>query len=224
MKRAADATSDEWRKLEALWETVVKLPPDQRDSFLAAQAIDRGLREEIESLLVRESAAEAFFDRLSAVVPQPGEAISAEDADSEVSADGAGSPTTSAHAAADPLVGATLGHYEIIARLGEGGMGVVYRALDLRLRRTVALKLLRVQTSDDQRAKERLRVEARAAAALDHPNICTIFEVGETPDGTAFVAMAFYPGETLGEAMRRGPLALATALDYATQIARGLGA
>ena len=96
------------------------------------------------------------------------------------------------------LVGKVLdGRYKLESVLGQGGMGVVYRALDLRLRRTVALKLLRAHTSADRRAKERLLVEARAAAALDHPNICTIYEVGETPDGTAFIAMAFYPGETL---------------------------
>ena len=130
----------------------------------------------------------------------------------------------SAHAEADPLVGTTVGHYEIAARLGEGGMGVVYRALDLRLQRPVALKLLHARTPNDLRAKQRLLVEARAAAALDHPNICTIYEVGETADQSAFIAMAFYPGETLEQMLQRGPLSPATAVDYATQIARGLGA
>ena len=127
MTRVGDTTPDDWRKLEALWETVLELPPDQRDAFLAAQAIDRGLREEIESLLGRERAAEAFFDRLSAVVPQPGEAIASQEADSEVTNVG-GSPATSVPIAVDPLVGTTLGHYEIVARLGQGGMGVVYSA------------------------------------------------------------------------------------------------
>src|SRR6185503_19374423 len=98
-------------------------------------------------------------------------------------------------------------HYEIVERLGQGGMGVVYRAEDLRLKRTVALKLLRARGQDDARDKDRLLIEARAAAALDHPNICTIFEVGETDERQPFIAMGYYEGETLQELLRRGPLA-----------------
>ena len=123
----------------------------------------------------------------------------------------------------DPMIGTTVAHYEVIECIGQGGMGRVYRATDLRLQRPVALKLLRPRTSDDRRAKERLLVEARAAAALDHANICTIYEVGETADHVPFIAMAYYPGETLEQALRRGPLETSAALDYATQVARGLG-
>jgi serine/threonine-protein kinase len=125
---------------------------------------------------------------------------------------------------ADPMLGSTVGHYQIVARLGEGGMGVVYHAIDLRLRRSVALKLLRAHTPQSLRARERLLVEARAAAALDHTNICTVYEVGETAEQSAFIAMGFYPGETLAQLMQRGPCPLPMALDYATQIARGLSA
>ena len=223
MTRAFDAGADDWPKFEALWEVVRDLPPDERDSFLASQAIDGALREELESLLAHANSAEAFFERLSAVVPRPGESMPTESGGSDGAAT-TGGPERPTQAETDPLIGTTVGHYEIVDRIGQGGMGMVYRATDLRLRRTVALKLLRARHGEDLRAKERLLVEARAAAALDHPNICTIYEVGETPDGSAFIAMAFYPGETLEQLVRRGPLPVSTALDYATQIARGLGA
>lgn len=221
MTRTYDAGTDDWRKLEALWEAAREYPPEQRDAFLASHAVTGPLRDELESLLARADSAEVFFDRLSAVVPRQGDAMLTDDHDPDADHAGAASEAPSRP---DPLIGTRVGHYEIVARLGQGGMGIVYRATDLRLRRTVALKLLRAHASDDRRAKERLLVEARAAAALDHVNICTIYEVGETPEQSAFIAMGFYPGETLEQVLRRGPLPLATALDYATQIARGLGA
>ena len=207
---------DEWRRLEALWETARGLPAAQRDEMLALHSIDGALRDEFESLLGRASAAEAFFDRLLTAVPQANHVISENDAASQ--------PDTSARPDIDPMLGATLGHYQIVARLGQGGMGVVYRATDLRLRRTVAIKLLRTHTPSNSRAKERLLIEARAAAALDHANIGTIYEVGETAEWSTFIAMAYYPGENLEQVIQRGPLPLSVALDYATQIARGLSA
>jgi serine/threonine protein kinase/Tfp pilus assembly protein PilF len=213
---------DEWSRLEALWETARGLPADQRAEMLASHAVDGALREELESLLDRASAAETFFDRLLTVVPQAGHTVSLEEANAQENAPSR--PVTPTDADGDPMLGATVGHYQIVARLGQGGMGIVYSAVDLRLRRTVALKLLRAHTPDNLRAKERLLVEARAAAALDHANICTIYEVGETGDQATFIAMAFYPGETLDQMMKRGPLPISIVLDYATQIARGLGA
>ena len=222
MKGDDGAAVNVWGELETLWEIVSDLPPDEREALLASRAVEGELRAELNSLLSRASAAEAFFDRLAAVVPEASHAAAFEglpgDAAAVVQEDGSGSVDS------DPLVGMTLGRYQIIERLGQGGMGVVYRALDLQLRRTVALKLLRARASNDARAKERLLAEARAAAALDHPNICTIYEIGETPEMGAFIAMGFYPGRTLAQALERGPLSLTTALDYVTQIARGLGA
>ena len=200
---------DEWSRLEALWETARGLPAAEREEMLAAHAIDGALREEFESLLGRANAAEAFFDRLLTAVPQTNQA--------EV----ARRPDSSARSDTDPLLGTTVGHYEIVARLGQGCMGVVYRAVDLRRRRTVVIKLLRNHTPTDVRAKERLLIEARAAAALDHANISTIYEVGETAEKATYIAMAYYAGETLQQVMQRGPLPLSIALDYATQIARG---
>jgi len=195
---------EEWSRLEALWETVSSLPPHEREAFLASKGVDGALREELESLLARADTAEVFFDRLVSVVPR--------------------GDRTSLPTRTDPLLGTTVAHYEIVERLGQGGMGVVYRAEDLRLKRTVALKLLRARGQDDARAKDRLLIEARAAAALDHPNICTIYEVGETAEQQPFIAMGFYEGETLQQLLQRGPLAPSVALDYASQIARGLAA
>jgi dienelactone hydrolase len=120
--------------------------------------------------------------------------------------------------------GDRVSHYELIEQLGAGGMGVVYRAHDTRLKRTVALKFLSYSRAEDSDAKERLVQEAQAASALDHPNICTIHEIDETADGQLFVAMAYYDGETLRERTARGPLPIEEALDIVTQVARGVAA
>lgn len=211
------AASDEWSRLETLWEAVRGLSAEQRAEVLASHGVDGALREELESLLDHAGAAEAFFDRLQAAVPGSGHAAPW-GADDDVTDHGERSRSEWP----DPMIGATVGRYQIVGRIGEGGMGLVYRAVDASLHRTVALKLVRPRASDDLRAKERLLVEARAAAALDHPNICTIYEVGETAEGLPFIAMAFYPGETLEQVLRRGPLPPAVAVEYAAQIARGL--
>jgi serine/threonine protein kinase/tetratricopeptide (TPR) repeat protein len=119
------------------------------------------------------------------------------------------------------VVGRTISHYKILDKIGEGGMGVVYKAEDLNLQRIVALKFLpsNVVTSDG--AKARFLCEARAAAALQHSNICTVHEVGEA-DGQPFIAMAFVDGEELSDEIEKGPLELDKLVDVATQIARGL--
>ena len=114
-----------------------------------------------------------------------------------------------------------IGGYEVLGRLGAGGMGVVYKAADLKLKRPVALKFLAteaVAAAD----KERLLREARAASALDHPNIATVHAVEEAEDGRLFIVMAYYEGETLAEKMRGGPLQPAKAINIASQVARGL--
>ena len=119
-------------------------------------------------------------------------------------------------------IGDSVSHYRIVELLGAGGMGVVYKAEDTRLKRAVALKFLPFSLLQDAEAKERLIHEAQAASALDHPNICTTYEIDETSDGQLFIAMAYYPGETLKKKIERGPLKLDEALDYAMQIAQGL--
>jgi serine/threonine protein kinase/Tol biopolymer transport system component len=118
--------------------------------------------------------------------------------------------------------GRTIGHYQILEILGGGGMGIVYRARDTRLARIVALKFLPPELTRDPQAKERFEQEARAASSLDHPNLCTILELGETPDGRLYLAMPCYDGETLRRRIERGPLPVDEAIDIALQIARGL--
>jgi len=114
------------------------------------------------------------------------------------------------------------GKYKILERLGIGGMGVVYKAEDSKLKRTVALKFLSPELTQNERARERFIHEAQAASALDHPNICTIHEIDETEEGQMYIAMAFYTGESLKERLAKGPLNLKDTLDIAIQVSKGL--
>ena len=120
------------------------------------------------------------------------------------------------------MIGRTVSHFEILERLGQGGMGVVYKARDLKLDRLVALKFLPAHADPDGATKERLAREAKTASALDHGNICTIYEIGEDEEGRTFIAMAYCDGETLSERIRRGPVPLDEAVKIVSQIARGL--
>jgi tetratricopeptide (TPR) repeat protein len=129
-----------------------------------------------------------------------------------------------AGAVASPTVGEQIHQYQLTGILGTGGMGTVYRAHDTRLDRVVALKFLPSYLSTNAESRERFLVEARAAAALDLPNVCSIHEIGETTAGRPFIAMACDDGEPLKERLRRGPLPPAEAMDIAVQLARGLGA
>jgi dienelactone hydrolase len=121
-----------------------------------------------------------------------------------------------------PMEGRTVSHYRIVEKLGGGGMGIVYKAEDLRLKRMVALKFLPPEHTRDAEAKQRLMHEAQAASALDHANICTVHEIDETPDGQLFLAMAYYAGETLKKRIDRGPLEIDEAIDIGIQVAQGL--
>jgi len=120
------------------------------------------------------------------------------------------------------VIGQTISHYRIVSEIGAGGMGVVYKAEDLRLGRFAALKFLSPLLVRDGDAKRRLFDEARAASALDHANVCTIYDIEETPDGQVFIAMAYCEGETLKQRLERGPLPPSEAARIALQVARGL--
>jgi len=120
------------------------------------------------------------------------------------------------------MTGKTISHYKILEKIGEGGMGVVYKAEDTKLERFVALKFLSLHLSQTEEEKQRFMHEAKTASALDHNNICTVYEIDETEDGRMFIAMAYYEGESLKEKIERGPLVIEEAVDIATQISRGL--
>ncbi|MFL6231729.1 MAG: protein kinase domain-containing protein, partial [Thermoanaerobaculia bacterium] len=125
----------------------------------------------------------------------------------------------------EPLApGSRIGNYEILESLGGGAMGEVYKALDQRLGRVVALKFLPADLARDPSARRRFLHEAKAVAALDHPNVATLYEVGESEGGRMFLALAFCEGETLQQRLERGPLPLPEAVSIARQIAQGLAA
>ena len=215
-------TRERWAEVERVLDAVLDHEPDEWNAVIAELCgPDAELRAEVESLVARHGPAQRFLEVPASAAIAAGWGDFAEQPAS-VERDEA-SPAEEARVS-DPLVGTSVAHYRIVARLGGGGMGVVYRARDTRLERNVALKFLPPHLGLDPRAKSRFMVEARAAAALDHPNICTVHEIGEAGDGRTFIAMACYQGQVLRERIARGPLPPAEAVAVAVGVARGLGA
>ena len=207
-----------WRRLEPILDELLELPPEEVPAALdALETRDPELRSEAERWLVAEARAGTLLDtpagELLALMLDPSDG----DPDSENARHG--------HSPLDETrpsrVGERLGPYRLESLLGAGGMGEVYRAEDPRLGRTVAIKVLPQQFAGRE-ARQRFEREARATAALDHPNLCTLHDLGETDDGRPYLVMAHYRGETLAERLERGPLGIEEALDIALQVTRAL--
>src|SRR5262245_26416468 len=195
-------TPDRWQQIEQIYHQALDRTRKQRSAFLnEACDGDQTLRREVESLLAYDERARDF-------IAAPPDEIAAE----MLAAD----QTTS-------LIGNNLDHYKIIRCLGQGGMGEVYLATDTQLGRKVAIKLLPKQFTAHPDRVQRFKQEARAASGLNHPNILTIYEIGEV-DQWHFIVSEFIEGQTLREQMSRGRIELRAALDIATQIALALEA
>src|SRR5437868_2442376 len=168
-------TAQHWQQIKELFHSAIELEPGERAAFLdAACAQDDSLRREIESLIAAHEKDGSFIDSPA----YEGVADLIADDQNELA------------------TGQTFGHYEILSQLGKGGMGEVYLAQDTRLGRNVAVKLLPAIFTKDQGRLHRFEQEARAASSLNHPNILTIYEIGQT-NGLHFIATEFIEGETL---------------------------
>lgn len=191
-------TDERWRRLGALFDRATELPEEEQDAWLRqACAEDLELRQEVAAMLAATND-EGLLDRpfgLTAPLPPTG---------------------------AEGLApGTWVGPYQVRREIDRGGMGVVYEAHDPRLDRLVALKCLAPRLQGNPRAMAHFLSEARAAAGLDHPHICTVYELGEA-EGGLFIAMALYEGQTLRRLLDAGPLAVDRAVSIALQVARGL--
>jgi serine/threonine protein kinase len=191
-----------WQRINEVFVQAEELDATARVAFLAqACADDDALRREVEALFAADAAAERAADFLSEPALE----------------------TVAQTIAAQSFTGQTISHYRIYELLGRGGMGEVYRAEDQRLGRVIALKLLPPEFTQDDERLQRFKQEARAASSLNHPNIITIFEIGET-DGLHFIATEFIDGITLRQRLSEAPLPLTESLDLAVQLASALAA
>ena len=208
---------DRWNEIQGLFAEFRILEPEERSGRLdEILATDPELHGELESLLSAHDRADELLGDFESLISEP----SFEPAEEPGAAPAPVAPSSDPHG----LIGRTVSHYEVLELLGSGGMGVLYKAVDVQLDRTVALKFLPPMWGLDEGLKERFQREARAAAALDHANVCNIHEIGETEDGQLFISMAFYEGETVAEKIARGPLEVSEAMRLARQAANGLAA
>ncbi len=204
---------ERWHEVDRLFAEALDRPPAERPAFLdAACAGDPALRQDVERLLAADEKGDGFL------AGAPGELLGLALGEREEGG------STEVQPAAGPatLSGRTISHFRIGEPLGSGGMGVVYEAEDTRLGRSVALKFLAPELVRDPAAKARFLTEARSVSALDHTNLCSILEAGESEDGLLFLAMPRYDGESLERRIARGPLAVEEALEIVVQAARGL--
>ncbi|MBV9676042.1 MAG: protein kinase, partial [Acidobacteriaceae bacterium] len=190
--------SERWKQIEQLYHSVLASPLARRAAVLDELCSDdQDIRREVESLLNAREQADNFLsladlqDQIADLVSEP------------------------------YLVGHTLGHYHILSPLGAGAMGEVYLALDAKLDRQIALKILPTRFTQDRGRVARFRREAKAASALNHPNIITIYDIGEVDD-TWFIAAEFIEGVTLRERLKAGRMKLREVLETVLQCARAL--
>ena len=186
-----------WQRVKDVFDGARALPRNRRALYLdEACGGDAALRRDVDSLLASDEAADDFLERPAARV-------------------------FSGLAATGPLEGRVLGPYQVGSRIGVGGMGEVYKAVDTRLGRAVAIKVLPADLAADSLGRERFEREARAVAALNHPHICTLYDIG-TQDGIHFLVMELLEGETLAARLEKGAVPPAKALEYAAHIASAL--
>ncbi|HEY6216577.1 MAG TPA: protein kinase [Pyrinomonadaceae bacterium] len=195
-------THDRWQQIKEIFYSAQDRTPAERSDFLnEVCGDDASMREEVEALLTADADNEDFLT-------SPAYEFAAgmlDDAPSEF------------------VAGQTFGRYEILCPLGAGGMGQIYLARDTQLGRNIALKLIAQEFAADSRRVLRFEQEARAASALNHPNVCVIHEIGITETGRHFIAMEHIQGATLRDYLARGPLKLPEALQIATQVGAALG-
>jgi serine/threonine protein kinase len=197
---------ERWRRVEQLYHSTLKIAANRRAAFLKAECHDdEELREEVESLLSYETSAVQFIE-------SPALDVAAKLMAEDIAAEQIARPATG---------GGVVSRFRLLEKLGSGGMGIVYKAEDPRLRRTVALKFLPPELSRDPQTLERFQREAHAASALNHPNICTVYDVDEY-QGQPFITMELLEGQTLERRIGAQPLPMTELLDLSIQISDAL--
>lgn len=183
-------------KVQTYFDAALAVAPENRTELLKQLCGDNTeLLSEVQALLDADAQSQSLWDNKPKITPASG--LKEND---------------------------SIGPHRIINQIGVGGMGVVYRALDTRLNRNVALKFLPAHYHTDNKARERFYAEARAASQLDHTNICIIYDIDETDDGQLYITMPYYDGETLAKRISRGALPVQEAIDIALQVGDGLAA
>src|SRR5262245_40150392 len=191
---------DRWRQVDQLFQSALERAPEERAAFISEVCDgDDSLRREVEALLAADGKAGSLIEAPAYAVVAP--LIVGDDAQS--------------------LLGKTIGHYQIISLIGKGGMGEVYRARDTKLDRAVALKILPEAMSVDGERMRRFSREAKAASALNHPNVAHIYEIGEA-EGVNFIAMEYVEGQTLAAKINGQPLEINEIIEIGSQIADAL--